>query len=375
LIARFYNQPEMVWVSRFVFIGFVVSALSSTPTAYFFRNLQVKMRISIQMTALLISGVVGVICAFMGMRYWSLAIQTVVYTSTNSLLLWIKCPWRPKFSLHFAPLMEMLPFSIKQLVVSFFTHVNNNVFQVLLGRFYGMATTGYYTQGQKWTAMGYSTLNGMLNNVGQPVFRQTIDDQQRLHRVFSRLLRFTCLVSFPAMFGLAIVSKELIVLTVTDKWLQSVPVMSILCIGGAFLPIATLYGNLFNSVGRPSVYMWNTIILGLIQVGVLCAIIPLGLYTMLKVYITINIAWLIVWQLFARRLVGIRFRKVAADIAPYLLISMAVMGMTVFVASSIADVILALLVKMAVAAALYILAIRIFLPQDFKEAINFIRHR
>ncbi len=134
----------------------------------------------------------------------------------------------------------MIPFSIKQVIVSLFNHFNNNFFAALLGRFYGMKPTGFYTQGSKWTTMGFSTISGMINSVGQPVIRQTLDDGERLIRVFRKLLRFTAFVSFPAMLGLAIVSRELIVITVTDKWLPAVPVMHILCIGGAFMPITTL---------------------------------------------------------------------------------------------------------------------------------------
>ncbi|MDE7368979.1 MAG: oligosaccharide flippase family protein [Muribaculaceae bacterium] len=96
LIARFYNQPEMTKLSRFIFIGFVVSALAASPTAYFFRNLQVKIRSSIQIIALLLSGLIGIYCAYIGLGYWAIAVQTVTYTSTNSFLLWIRCPWRPK---------------------------------------------------------------------------------------------------------------------------------------------------------------------------------------------------------------------------------------------------------------------------------------
>ena len=87
----------------------------------------------------------------------------------------------------------MLPFSSKQLVTTLFTHINNNFFSVLLGRFYGMRPTGFYTQGSKWTTMGNSTITGMISSVGQPVLRETRDDPERLRGVFSKMMRFTAL--------------------------------------------------------------------------------------------------------------------------------------------------------------------------------------
>ena len=70
----------------------------------------VKERSQIQIAAILISGITGVSCAYHGWGYWGIAVQTVVYVSTNTILLWIFSPWRPTFSFRFHPLLELLPF-------------------------------------------------------------------------------------------------------------------------------------------------------------------------------------------------------------------------------------------------------------------------
>ena len=42
LIADFFNEPVLVDLSRFLFIGFVVSSFGIAPSAYLFRELKVK---------------------------------------------------------------------------------------------------------------------------------------------------------------------------------------------------------------------------------------------------------------------------------------------------------------------------------------------
>lgn len=375
LIADFYRTPEMVPLSRFLFLSFLVGGLAATPTAYFFRNLLVKERSLIMIVAILVSGTVGVICAYNGMGYWGIAVQTVLYSGMNALLLWIKCPWHPSFSFKMDSLKSMLPFSLKQLVTSLFTQVNNNIFAVLLGRLYGMQPTGYYTQGNKWTVMGYSTLVGMINSVGQPVFRETIDDIERLRRVFRKLLRFAAFISFPAMFGLAIVSQELITLAITDKWLDAVSVMQVLCIGGAFMPLGVLYGNLFNSLGKPGIYMWNTITLGLTQIACVVVSCRYGMNVMLIVYTAVNILWIFVWQYFAHKHIGLRLIDVLKDILPYLMITIVVMTAAMFVASYTEGLLLSLFVKIVVAATLYILLLYQFNSVVFNECMDYLLKR
>lgn len=353
LIADFYHSPEICRVARVLFIGFLLGAVSTAPSAYFFRNLMVKTRSKIQIVAIIVAGCVGVACALHGMGYWGLAIQTVTYSATTALLLWVKCPWRPGIGFSRESLRSLLPFSTRQLLTSLFTHVNNNIFPVLLGRFYGMTQTGFYTQGSKWTTMGYSTVFGMINGVGQPVMRESSTDRERLRRVFLKLLRFTAFISFPAMTGLGLVSRELIVIAVTEKWLECVPVMHILCVWGAFMPIATLYANLFNSQGRPGVYMWNTIGLGVLQL--LCVVLSYrwGLIVMLEVYTGVNLLWLGVWQWLSRRITGLGFRDVIGAVIPYLMATCVAIGGGWCAAFMIDAPLLSLVVKIVVAVAIY----------------------
>lgn len=372
LIAQFYHQPEMTALSRFLFLSFFVGSLAGAPTAYFFRNLMVKERSTIMIIAIIVSGCIGVACAYSGWGYWGLAVQTVLYSGVNSLLLWIRCPWRPSFHINFSPIREMFGFSSRQLMTSLFTHINNNVFALLLGRFYGMRLTGYFTQGNKWTTMGYSTLSGMINSVGQPVLREASEDPERLRRVFRKILRFASFLSFPAMLGLALVAKEVIVLAVTDKWLPSVPVIQILCVWGAFMPIATLYGNLFNSLGLPRIYMWNTIALGIAQLACIIASYPFGLNVMLVVYTAVNVLWLLIWQYFAHKHTGLRLVDVLHDISLYLLSASAVMAVTWFITQGISSLILSLIVKIGIAVALYALVMWIFDSVMLRECLQYL---
>lgn len=106
------------------------------------------------------------------------------------------------------------------------------------------------------------------------------------------MLRFTAFVSFPLMLGLAFIARELIVVCVTEKWLASVPMMQILCVWGAFVPVQGLFSNLVISSGKSYIYMWNTIILCLLQIVVLASMAPYGIENMIVAFVAVNmLAW------------------------------------------------------------------------------------
>ena len=46
---------------------------------------------------------------------------------------------------------------------------------------------------------------------------------------FFQMLRMTCFVLFPLMMGLAALAEPVVRLLLTDKWIETVPLIRILC--------------------------------------------------------------------------------------------------------------------------------------------------
>ena len=264
LIARFFDEPILTDLSRYYFLGFFIASFSIVPRAILFRQIRQRELAVMGLVSLLVSGIVGIAMAYNGMAYWGLATQTITFNLMVSILSWLLSGWRPTFPLSewrespstwAEPIREMFAFSSKMLITNIFIGVNNNIFSLVLGKIYTKHEVGTYNQANKWNTMGASTITGMVQGVAQPTFVQVGDDLPRLRRAFSKMLRFTCFVSFPIMLGLSLVAPEFIVVLIGEKWLSSAHLMQLLCIGGAFLPIATLYYNLIISRGKSDVYM------------------------------------------------------------------------------------------------------------------------
>ena len=375
LIARFFNQPELTALARYSFIGFVISSTGISHSAYLYKNLIVKQRAFLSMIALIVSGTVGVTLAYHGFSYWGITTQSIVYVSTVMIGYWFISPWRPTFHLNFKPLKGMIAFSSKILATNIFNHLNNNIFSIILGKFYSEKEVGFYNQANKWNYMGHSLISGMINGVAQPVLTQVTDDKERQLRVFRKMMRFTAFVAFPAMFGLSLIAPELITIAITDKWIESALILQLLCISGAFIPITTLCSNLVISKGKSNIYMWNAISLGLLQLLVMYLIHPYGIQTMIVTYVCINISWLIVWRYFVWKEIGYRFIHLLKDILPFLFIAAGVMFITSYLTNRIENIYLLFISKIFIAALLYILIMWISGAQTLKESIHYIRKK
>lgn len=373
LIASFFGRSELISLSRVLFLTIVFGALGTAHSAVLFRKLLVKERAKIDLTALTVSGFVGVILALKGCGYWALAIQSLTYAGMCMLLRWFYTPWRPTWNFNFSPIKEMYGFSVKILFTNMFAHINANLFSVLLGKFYNATDVGFYTQGNKWMSMGYSAIGGMINGVAQPVFAEVNGDKERQVQVFRKMIRFAAFVSFPVMLGLAFVGKEFIYITVGEKWLPCVPILQLFCIWGAFWPIQLLYSQIVVAHGKSGFYLKSHIFIGLIQLLVAFLMLRLGVLWMVLANVFVNIiVWLPIWHWYVNQLIGVRLINVLRDISPYLIISLVVFTVVYVITKQMGNMYLLIFSKIILSVIGYCVLMLMGKSVIFKESLLFI---
>ena len=372
LIADYYHQPKLIPLSRYVFLGFVFSSFGMAQSAYLTKQMQIKQIAQCGMTATLTSSIVSVILAVMGFGYWALATQYLLYIAMNTLLLWFFSPWRPTTKVTFEPIRRLFPFSFKIMLSAIFTQVNNNIMNLLLGRYYGETNTGHYNQAYQWSSKCFLLVGNMLKQVDQTVLVGLGDERERQLAVLRKMMRFTAFISFPLLFGLGMVSHEFIVLAIGEKWAFAASLLPLLCLCGAFLPLSTLLTDSVISQHRSDIYLWNTFALGILQMGLMVALWREGIMTMVIAYALLNIAWVFVWHFFVQRLMNYRLIPFLKDILPFALAAAGVMAVTGFVTHAIEMLWLKLLCRVVLAALLYYVVMRLAGAVILKEIMAFI---
>ena len=461
LIARFYHVPELTALARYAFLGIVFASFGTAQSAWLFKNLRAKQQAKAGMVAVLLSSSVAVVMAYMGFAYWALATQTNLYILTCTLLYWHYSPWRPtmqcpsdcsnaasqrsKFKVQslkadaqrtipstlnsklstlqdvLRPALKMFRFSVKLLISQVLTDVNNNILNILIGRFYGRHDTGNYNQAFQWSTKGSNIIQNMVQQVAQPVLVSVDNERERQLRILRKMMRFAAFLSFPLLFGLSLVSHEFIVTLLGEKWAESAAYLRLLAIASAFLPLSTLLANVVITKGRSNIFMYVNLSLACLQTLTMLAIyhfkvscfeflatpstllnpsqpfstapqalsqlstLNTQLMTMVLAFTALTILWFFVWGFFARRLAGYRFRMLLSDVLPLLLTAAAVMLATGFITAILPSLpggtggrLLLLLARIILAALLYFLIMKISGSQILQECLDFVnknRHK
>ena len=375
LIADFYHDADLLWLSRYMFLGFFITSFGTVQRAWLFRNMMNKQTCIIAIVSLVVSNVVGILMAWLGYAFWGLATQSLLFVSCMVLMNWYYSPWRPSLHIDLRPAWQMFGFSSRLLLTNVVNTLSSNAFSFLLGKFYGAHSAGVYGNARKWDDMCSSSINGMLTGVAQPVMAQVRDNRERSRQVFRKMLRFVSFVSFPCMFGIGLISREFLLIFTGPKWEESAYLLSLLSIYGAVFPLLTLYGQMVISQGRSNINMYSTMALSSLILLGLVLLHSYGLYVMVFYFIGINVAWLFVWQYFAYRLIGLRLWEALSDVLPFLLLSAACMALTWWITRPIESLWPLLLAKVVLAAVFYVTAIWISGARIMRESVDYLLHR
>ena len=373
--ASDYDLSDLTPLARYAFLGFLISSLGMAPCAYLFRTLQVKQKAIITVASLTTSSVIAVTMVYFGYAYWGLVTQSIAFATCNTVLFWYFSRWRPTWPVTFRPLKEMFGFSCKLLATDICNVINANLLTIVLGRVYSVHEVGVYNQAGKWTIMGSNMITGTVKEVAQPVLRNVSDERERHKRVFRKMLRFTAFVAFPALFGLALVAREFTLITVTEKWLESVPLMQILCVGAFAGPVQYLCLNLVITKDRSDLVFWNTVGMGAAQLATVLLSYTYGVYVMVCACTCVNILGLGLWFYFVHREIGLRLREAFSDLFPYAAIAGLVMVATAFITSPISNLYLLFGAKIVVAAVLYVAVMWLCGSATFKECAGYLLKR
>lgn len=254
-IALFYEEPSLTLITRVMSINFVLGAFNIVHRAKLMAEVDFKSLAIINFGGTIIGGGVGIAMAYMDYGVWALVSQTITSTIAMMFLFPFFTKWSP--SLRFAKdsFNKLFNYGSKLLITGVVATIVNNLTTIFIGRFYKSEALGYYTRATQYSDLAAYTINDVFNTVTFPVLSSLQNDRDRLVQVYSRILFYTALFTFPLMVLFALFAKPIVVIMLTEKWLPCVPLLQILCIARMFTPISSINMNLLNAVGRSDLFM------------------------------------------------------------------------------------------------------------------------
>lgn len=372
-IAHFYNEPILTSVVRVLGVTVIIGAINSVQQAYVQKTMQFKRFFWSTLGGTIVSAVIGISMAYMGYGVWALVGQQISNQLVNTLILWFTVKWRPQIVFSIKKAKQLFSYGWKLLCSSLLDTIYNNIYSLIIGKFYSSTDLGYYNRGKQFPMLIIQNINSAIDSVLFPVLAEAQDEKSRLKAMVRRSIVTSTFLIFPAMAGLAAIAKPLTIILLTEKWLPAVPFIQFCCFTYAFWPVNTANLQAIKALGRSDVFLKLEIIKKIAGVFILIITIPFGLYVMMVGRCVATLISCFVNAFPNKKLLGYSYKEQLKDMLPSMLLSLT-MGIIVVMFNLLRyNMWITIIIQIIVGVSFYLAFSKIFKFECFEYILNTIR--
>ncbi len=276
IASSIVHDDQLFWMLLILAPASIPTALSVVPRAQLSRELRFRALATINWVDLSLRMVLTVAFAAAGFGPYSFALPVPIMNVGVALFLW----WwvRPKWSS--SPRLNkwryLIGDSARILTAELQRVVLDQSDYVMLRLFRTKAEVGLYFFGFTFAIQILQFLAFNLMNVLFPALTKLNDQPQAQFQGFLKAQRILAAVGISACFLQAATAAPLTYLILDPKWIPSIGVMQILCIGMAFRMVAGSSYALLKAQGRFRAILWNRWGFVALQLSGLLLVLTLG---------------------------------------------------------------------------------------------------
>lgn len=269
LISKFFNEPMLVSILRILSLTLIINSFGLIQKTMLTKKINFRSQTAINIIASVSSGVIAIFLAYKGFGVWSLVIRTIIMQILQAVLLSLSNKWLPSFVFKVESFKRLFGFGWKMMVSGIIDTIYNNLYYLIIGRFFSTTQLGYYTNAQKLRDVASTSITTSVQKVSYPVLSNLQTEEDKLKSAYKKIIKNTVFVTFPVMVGLAVVAKPLITIVFGEKWIGSIFFFQLLAVDGMIFPLHVINLNILQVKGRSDLFLKLEVIKKVLSVAII----------------------------------------------------------------------------------------------------------
>ena len=281
LIAVFFDRPELQSLIRAMGLILIFQALSITQVTILTKRIDFKTKAKASIVTAVISGIVGIGMAYCGFGVWALVGQQLSNRLVYTICLWFLNKWWPNFKFSTKSFCYMWGFGWKLMVSGLLNNIWNQLYQVVVGKFYSPSTLGQYSRSKEYAHLFSSNFTSIIQRVSYPVIAEMQDDAVRMVSGYRRIIKTTMFVTVIILISMGAVAEPFIYCLIGPQWHEAATYLPLICISMSLYPLHAINLNMLQVQGRSDIFLYLEIVKKVIAIGPICLGIFVNIYWML----------------------------------------------------------------------------------------------
>lgn len=257
------GENGVFWL-RIFSLSVFFNHLSLVSTVLLQRKLDYKKITIAEILVAIITQAAIIIFSLKGFGLGSFVIGNTLGSIANFLIFFLFSPWSVGLEFDFKSLKALLPFGLNFEATSIVSSVNTSVTPVLIGILSGNQAVGFINWAAGVRQAGLAPFE-VIDKLVFPAASRLQDSPEMLLNLVQKLIRLSCMSSFPLLMLIGALAPQFISIIYTSKWMGGLMTLYLSLIYGIFFLFVSLLNSILLALGKASVVRNVTIFIGLIQ--------------------------------------------------------------------------------------------------------------
>ncbi|HOX24772.1 MAG TPA: lipopolysaccharide biosynthesis protein [Candidatus Krumholzibacteria bacterium] len=285
LIARFFGEPELSAVIRWLSLGVMMLMVSGVQTSVLRRDLEMRKLATANLVAVIVGGVLGIGMALAGFGVWSLVAQRLAQRAIVLVMVWRASAWAPRLRISPRHLRDVSGFGFSVMGNRVLVFLNGQFDRLVLSRTMGKESLGFYSVASRLAQLLIDVLIGGNTQVVIPALAKLQDDLPRFRTAFDKACRFTCFLALPVFAGVSLLAGEVVAVIFGPQWTPSVPAVRILALLGFIQALQYINSAAMLALGRANLRLAIQVVHTVVNVVFFLIAAPYGFVAVAAAYV------------------------------------------------------------------------------------------
>lgn len=260
-IAWLYDDTRLVAITVVLSLAFILGGLTVQHQALLRRQMRLTTITIVDVVAMVSGIMAAIICAWIGLGYWSLVWMQIATALSTAAGVWIASGWIPGLPTRRSGVGSMLKFGGYLSAFNFVNYFARNLDQVLIGRFHGEESLGLYSRAYSLLLFPIGQITAPMTAVAVPALSRLQDDPERYRSYYLKAVKIIAYLSMPLIAIIGVVSEEIVYFVLGENWLKSSTIFTALVYAALWSPVGVTVGWIYISRGETHrMLQWSLII-------------------------------------------------------------------------------------------------------------------
>jgi len=258
-LATFYEQPELQSLLLFMSMSILLDGIKNPALPLMIKRLEADKQVSYELGTQFL-GFISTICfAYMMRSVWALAWGAVLTSFYRFIFSYVVERYKPSLRWDRHAGSELFHFGKFIFLNTMITWATMNIDRLILGKYLGMETLGYYNIGLNIGLLIEMLIVQVFAQSLFPAISKVADNRERVVRIFRRSSALLMAIATPILVTQALFAADLIAILYDPRYSAAAIALFWIALRGVARIIGIIQGGTFVALGKPA---YETIAMG-----------------------------------------------------------------------------------------------------------------